>query len=209
MIKSHQFNYIKAQAQTVVNGYTTVNDDEVLKAIKSMALERVQEVFPEASQEQMELFQQIEDIKNKEDVEVFLAKLVHFVLPFKKLTEQQIKKLFPKEKKLKLPDLSMFNLKETSYISWIDKGSNKKFIVCLLDDQLIGVQGSFSPLNKKGICTICNGYEEIGLFVVKKKGSSQDSFSSSGNYICTDSQSCNRNLQSLDKLNYFIQRHKK
>ena len=40
-----------------------------------------------------------------------------------------IKKLFPKAKKLKLPDMEEMDMKEISYLSWIDKGSSRKFII--------------------------------------------------------------------------------
>ena len=40
-----------------------------------------------------------------------------------------IKKLFPKAKKLKLPDMEEIDMKEISYLSWIDKGSSRKFII--------------------------------------------------------------------------------
>lgn len=203
-IRSDQYNFIKNQTQILINGYLTVNDPGVINALKSLALEKVMAIFEDINEEQKDLLQTIVEIKEKAESEVFLEQIKQFVVPFKEIKEQTIKKLFPKAKKLKMPSLDEINLKEISYLGWIDKGSNKKFLIVEHNNKLVGISGGFHNSNKKGICALCNRIEEIGMFTSSTKGAAQDAFISRGNYICQDSQKCNQNLLSLDKLNEFV-----
>ncbi|HWO94980.1 MAG TPA: FusB/FusC family EF-G-binding protein, partial [Bacillus sp. (in: firmicutes)] len=187
-IRSDQYNFIKAQTQSLINGHSTVNDMDVLNALKSMAEEKVANLFEDINEEQKQLMAPILEIEDKAHAEEFLEQLKPYVIPFKEVTEQTLKKLFPKAKKLKLPLLENIDLKEISYLSWYDKGSNKKYIVVGHENKLIGLHGTFENSNQKGICAICNAYEEVGMFLSETKGSEKGTFIKRGNYICQDSQ---------------------
>ena len=202
-IRNDQYNFIKYQTQILVNGHSSSNDRAVLQALKSLAVEKVLYMFLEESEEQKQLLNPISEIKDKEQAEAFLNTIKPFVMPFE-VSEQQIKKLFPKVKKLKVLVLEGMNLREISYLGWDDKGSQKKYIVTYHEGKLTGLQGTCKPLNKKGICVLCNKIEEVGLFMTEKKGTVQGTFTKRGNYICLDSQKCNHNLITLDKLDEFL-----
>ncbi|HZG72547.1 MAG TPA: FusB/FusC family EF-G-binding protein [Chondromyces sp.] len=204
-IRSEQYNFIKAQTQILINGHSTINEESVLAALKSMAEEKVLQLFPNSSEEQQQLLHPIVYIEEKAQAEKFLLKLKPYVIPFKEVTEQTIKKLFPKVKKLKVPSLEEMDRREISYVGWNDRGSNKKYIIALYENKLIGLQGTFQTNHQKGICAICNGYEEVGMFLSEGKGAEKGTFIKRGNYICQDSQICNQNLTTLDKLNNFIE----
>lgn len=203
-IRSDQYNFIKAQTQTLINGHSTVNDIDVINALKSMAKEKVLNLFGDLNDEQKQLMDPILEIKDKTQAEEFLAQLKPYVIPFKEVTEQTLKKIFPKAKKLKVPLLENMDLKEISYLGWYDKGSNKKYIVVGHQNKLIGLHGTFQNSNQKGICAICNAYEKVGMFLSESKGVDKGTFIKRGNYICQDSQKCNHHLTTLDKLNDFI-----
>jgi hypothetical protein len=202
-IRSDQFNYIRTQTKILINAHSTSSDPKILAAVKELSLEKVYNLFTDLHEEQKELLRPLSEIKT--DADWFLAILRPYVIPFKELTEQTIKKLFPKAKKLKAPSLDHVDTREISYLSWIDHGSGKKFIVAPFDDKLIGLQGNYKPINQKGICTVCNGYEELGLFTTEKKGTVLGTYTSRGNYICEDSLKCNHNLIKLDRLHDFIE----
>lgn len=203
-IRSDQYNFIKNQTQTLVNGHLSVNDRAVLNALKSLSIEKILNLFPDITDEQKQLFQPIIEVKDKNDAEQFLSKVKTYVIPFKVITEQSIKKIFPKAKKLKLPNLDNLDLTELSYLGWDDIATNKKFIITFQNNKAVGLHGSFQSIHKKGICTICNKHEELGLFLTEKKGTVQGTYTKRGNYICQDSQKCNHNITTLDKLNEFI-----
>ncbi|WP_313893711.1 FusB/FusC family EF-G-binding protein [Psychrobacillus sp.] len=204
-IRNDQYNFIKKQTQILVNGHMTVNDRAVLTALKSLTLEKVFELFELLNEEQKQLLSSIVEVKEKEQAEVFVAQIKPFIVPFKQVSEQAIKKLFPKVKKLKIPSIQEMDFKRLSYIGWNDKGSNKKFLVMEYKEKLVGISGGFASSHKKGLCALCHRFEEVGMFTSFVKGATQDAFTKRGNYICQDSQKCNDNLVSLTKLDEFIE----
>ena len=203
-IRNDQFNFIKKQGQALINGHSTVNDQRVLNALKSITSEKISNLFENLNEEQKQLLYPIIEIKEKADAEAFLEQIKPFVIPFKEVTEQTIKKLFPKVKKLKTPSLENIDFREISYLGWLDKGSNKKFLIVEHHGKLVGIIGDYTLSSKKGICALCNRTEEIGMFTSAVKGATQDAYIKRGNYICQDSQKCNHNLISLEKLNDFV-----
>ena len=203
-IRTEQYNFIKHQMQILAQGHSTVNDLAVLNALHSLVSERVLSLFSDMDDHQQVLFSPISTIKNSEQADTFLRQLKPYIIPFKEVSEQSIKKLFPKAKKLKLPILKNIDLFETTYLGWDDLGSSSKFIVTYYSGKLIGLQGTFNPINKRGNCTICNKYGDLGLFMTKTKGKVEGTFTQRGNYICKDSITCNQNIMSLDKLHDFI-----
>ncbi|HLO12924.1 MAG TPA: FusB/FusC family EF-G-binding protein, partial [Pseudoneobacillus sp.] len=116
-----------------------------------------------------------------------------------------VKKLFPKAKKLRLPDLHDMDLKEVTFLGWNDKGTNKKYIIANQPNGFIGLEGSFTPASKKGICTLCSKHSNVGLFMSETKGTVQGTYTRRGNYICQDSMKCNENIISLEKLEGFVE----
>ncbi|WP_026583923.1 FusB/FusC family EF-G-binding protein [Bacillus sp. J33] len=207
-IRNDQYNFIKSQTQVLINGHASVNDTGVLNALKSLSAEKVFGLFEELSEEQKQLLTPVMDIKERDQADAFLASIKEYVIPFKPLTEQSIKKLFPKAKKLKMPALEHIDFRDISYLGWNDKGTNRKYIISQENGKLSGLHGTFKPVSKKGICAICNKFEEIGMFLSETKGSQIGTYTKKGNYICQDSQKCNENLISLEQLNDFISRLK-
>ncbi|WP_458412945.1 FusB/FusC family EF-G-binding protein [Schinkia sp. CFF1] len=202
-IRTGQYNFIKVQIRKLINGHSTAKDEDVIKALEAMVLENTVALFLNMTEEQTRLISQVVEIHDKEMAERFLAQLKQYVIPFS-ATEQAIRKLFPKVKKLSVPPIDRMDLKDVVYVSWEDTGTNKKYIVTHCNNKLQGIQGSFTHANQKGICALCNGLGEVGMFLGEIKGKEQGTFTKRGNYICTDSQKCNENLTSLEKLNDFV-----
>ncbi|WP_047980244.1 FusB/FusC family EF-G-binding protein [Ornithinibacillus contaminans] len=202
-----QFNFIKRQVLDIVNAHVTSNDKGVVHTFISLAVERVDALFPEMIAEQKQLLTPIPLIDDKEKAEKFFADIKPYVIPFH-VTEQGIKKLFPKVKKLKVPELEKLDLQEICYLSWIDYSMNKKFIITRSNGKLVGVHGTFDPIKQKGICAICNGHEEVGLFLTEKKGQVLGTYTKKGNYICRDSDVCNQNITAIEHLHDFVSRLK-
>lgn len=207
-IRSDQYNFIKMQTQILINGHASVNDTAVLNALKSLTLEKVLLLFENLTDEQRNLLTPVSHIKERAQAEEFYFQLKPYVIPFKSVTEQTIKKLFPKAKKLKAPSLQEMDMTEISYIGWHDKGTNRKYLVTVLDEKLTGLQGTFSPLSQKGICALCNRHEEVGMFMAEIKGTDLGTFTKRGNYICQNSHKCNQNMTDREKLDDFIVRLK-
>ncbi|AZB41862.1 elongation factor G-binding protein [Bacillus sp. FJAT-42376] len=202
-IRTDQYQFIKSQAYSIVNGHATANHQGVLKAVKEMAREQVLRLA-KWTDEQRRLLEPVYDIKDRGDAELYAAAIKSYVIPFREVGEPEIKKLFPKAKKLKAPALDEVDLKEIIYLSWKDKGSDKMFLIAPYQGKLKGLHGTFNPLHKKSICTICGGHQEVGLFMTQVKGTAQGTFVKRGNYICSDSLQCSQHIKSLDRLEDFF-----
>ncbi|UOQ45978.1 FusB/FusC family EF-G-binding protein [Halobacillus salinarum] len=202
-IRSDQYNLIKAQAHRLIRSHSSVNDSSVMEAVKSVSLEKVLQSFSSLSPEEKELIDHISVIEDQEDAILLLSRLKQYVIEFPDLTENHLKKLFPKVKKLQHPDLDEIDKKATSYLGWNDYGSNRKYLVVPFQGELIGLKGTFTQSNTKGICTICSEQEKVGMFTTTVMNSAQ-SVVRRGNYICQDSELCNQNLTDLTNLHHFV-----
>ncbi|RHW34974.1 elongation factor G-binding protein [Lysinibacillus yapensis] len=200
-----QYQLVKKQAKKILNTYTTTKDQKVIQAIQALVQEKIDEklTFTEISQ-QLQL-QPIFNIETKEQLHYFLNDIKPYVIPFQAPTANELKKLFPKEKKLKLPNLDSYDWKETSYLSWFDAGTNRKYIVYREEGTLKGVRGVFSHSEKVGICTVCNQHAKVGMLLVAKKGTDLGTYTKKGNYLCQDSKACNEALSDLSKFEDFVE----
>lgn len=206
-MRNHEYNLIKRLVGRLDNNIKTTADQKVIAATRHTTWTRVMEMFPSATEEQKRFFDRIPALNRSEEFQDYLSELEEYVTPLEQVTEQQLKKLFRKVKKLKLPPLAELDFRFLTYIGWTDISSNKLFIVYNLDGKMAGVEGRFSPTNKKGVCCLCNKHEEIAFVTAQtkvKSGSALDHFGRVGNYMCIDSAKCNRNITDVSGLERFM-----
>ncbi|TLS50056.1 elongation factor G-binding protein [Paenibacillus antri] len=207
-IRNHQYNFIKNQANAVLHALRSVNDRKVVESVRYSAQTKAAELFPDITDNRKTMLESISELKTAEDVQQYLQGLEPYLLAFPQITEAQIRKLFPKNKKLKLPDLSQIDFRFVSYLSWTDISSNKMFIVYPDGERFVGVEGRFTATNKKSFCFVCNRFEELTLFsaVSKKRpaNASPDYYNSVGNYICMNGHECNKNMTDVTPLERFL-----
>lgn len=207
-IRNYQYNVIKNQADAVLRAVRTVGDPKVLESVRFTAAAKVTELFPELADSRKAMLESIAELKTAEDFQQYVQALEPHMLEFPRITEKQIQKLFPKNKKLKLPDLSQVDFRYVTYLSWTDLSTNKMFIVYHNGGQFVGVEGRFTATNKKSYCFVCNRLEELVLFsAISKKRPAQsmpDYYKSVGNYLCLSSHDCNKNITDVSALEAFI-----
>ncbi|WP_217595739.1 FusB/FusC family EF-G-binding protein [Cohnella sp. GbtcB17] len=207
-IRNHQYNLIKKQVGLLQNTCTTVADPKIVESVRSNMQFKLTEAFPEASEAARDLILRGAELGTAPEFQLYLASLESCRIAFEPGTEQQLKKLYPKIKKLKLPDLDAIDWKAISYLGWSDIAANKLFIVYPLDGRLIGIEGRFTPTNKKGTCFVCNRQTEVGLFTALTKSrpanASPDYYKAIGNYMCADSVVCNGNITDPAPLEQFL-----
>ncbi len=145
-------------------------------------------------------------IEKAEDFQRYLNALEPYLEPYPTITLKQIQKLFPKNKKLKVPDLQSIDFRYVTYLGWVDIATNKLYIVYPFEGRFIGIEGRITPTNKKGYCLFCNRHQELALFSVKTKPAvaSPDNLSFIGQYVCLDSQACNHSITDTGALEKFI-----
>ncbi|MCM3768463.1 FusB/FusC family EF-G-binding protein [Neobacillus niacini] len=205
-IKNEQLNFIKKQIDFIKDNINKNVPQNVLTATIELANAKILDLFPGATLEQQEMLK-ISKLKNDKEYDPYIQNLMNYLLPFPKITEQQLRKMFPKQKKLKLPDLSNMNQNQLTYLSWNDLRSNKKFIVYDLEGKMVGIECEFTPTSKKNFCSFCHSFSEVAYVstVTKtKKLKNPDYYRSIANLICADSSECNKKISDVDYLTTFL-----
>jgi hypothetical protein len=205
-IRNHQFNMIKKQSEFLLKTLRTVADRKVLETVRYRAVTNAMEAFPSLTEEQKRMLDEISTIEKAEDFQKYLNALEPYLEPYPTITLKQIQKLFPKNKKLKVPDLQSIDFRYVTYLGWVDIATNKLYIVYPFEGRFIGIEGRITPTNKKGYCLFCNRQQELALFSVKTKPAvaSADNLSFIGQYVCLDSQACNHSITDTGALEKFL-----
>lgn len=207
-IRNHQYNLIKNQAGLIQNACNTVSDPKVVESVRYGALIKIIEAFPDATELAKQLLERISTLKTASEFQYYLQSLEPYLLEFGQVTDKQLKKLFPKNKKLKVPGVTAVDFRYITYLGWTDIATNKLFLVYHLNGQLVGVEGRYTPVNKKSTCFLCHRHGEVALFsaITKSKpaNASPDYYKAIGNYLCVNSDACNKNIIDVSALETFI-----
>lgn len=205
-IRNHQYNVIKKQADFLQRTLRSVADRSVLEAVRYRAATNIIEAFPDLTTDQQQMLEQISTFESAYDFERYLSALEPYLEPYPPITLKQIQKLFPKNKKLKVPDLQSVDFRYMTYLSWVDIATNKIFIVYPFEGQFVGIEGRITPTQKKGYCLFCNRHQELAFLSVKTKPANAltDNYSSVGQYVCMENQGCNQSITDTGSLEKFI-----
>lgn len=205
-IRNYQYNVIKKQSDFLQKTLRTVADRRVLETVRYRAAAISIEAFSCLTEDQRQLLEQISTFETAYDFQRYLDALEPYLDPFPPITLKQIQKLFPKNKKLKVPDLQSIDFRYVTYLSWVDVATNRLFIVYPFEGRFIGIEGRITPTNKKGYCLFCNRHQELAFFSVKTKpaNASPDNYSSVGQYVCMDNHGCNQVITDTGSLEKFI-----
>lgn len=205
-IKNEQLNFIKKQIALIKDSKKKNVPKNILDAVISLANTKILELFPDKSTDITEMLD-LSKLKTDREYEEYVQYLEECLLPFPQITENQLKKLFPKQKKLKLPDLSNIDHNKLTYLSWNDLRSNKKFIIYEMEEKMVGIVCQLAPTSTKNICSFCNNIGEVAYFstVTKaKKMNNPDYYKSIGNLICVDSSECNKKITNVEYIEAFL-----
>ncbi|BBI33926.1 FusB/FusC family EF-G-binding protein [Cohnella abietis] len=206
-IENNQFNAIKNQTEILQQALRTASDRNVLKAVRYSATLKIDELFPDLEEDRKRHLVSMADMNSAEEFHNYLDSLEPWRAEFPPLTNKQFQKLFPKAKKLNAPDVETMDRRRLTYIGWTDIATNKMFLVFPRDGQFLGIEGRFTPTNKKGYCVICNSYDDLALFTVKTRpaNSPPDYYKVYGHYVCLDGHACNTRITDTAALEKFIQ----
>ncbi|WP_342558407.1 FusB/FusC family EF-G-binding protein [Metasolibacillus sp. FSL K6-0083] len=194
---------IEQQLVKIVNAKASSKDMNILSTVRELAIVALNEKMPFVENQET-LRKAIETVDDRLDVTLFIENLQIYTIPFKQISEQDIEKLFKKEKKLKMPNLSKIDWRGISYLSWQDSGTHRQYIIIEHENDFIGLRGTISDANTKGVCAICNEHSNVHLFTAKVKGQA-DAYKSYSQYICADAAYCNRHLKDYKKLIQFVE----
>ncbi|XOI97561.1 FusB/FusC family EF-G-binding protein [Paenibacillus polymyxa] len=203
-IQNHQFNYIQKQADFLLKTLRSVVDPKVLETVRYTVGTNAVSIFDELTMEQKQLLEQLSTYETTHELQTYLNQLESYLIPYPQVSVKQIQKLFPKAKKLKVPDLESIDYAHTTYLRWTDIATSRLFIVYPHEGRFLGIEGRITPTNKKGYCMFCHRHQELGFFNVKTKAHSPDNFSSIAQYVCTDNTACNHSITDITMLEKFL-----
>ncbi|MCI1553474.1 MAG: FusB/FusC family EF-G-binding protein [Levilactobacillus sp.] len=204
-ITAYEYSYISQQLDALVSAYLSVNDKHMRRVVRDTTLERIKPLLPLDEPLVQDFLTRLQpDRLTRKAAAEIVPLLEPLVIPFPELTTKQLSKLFRKVKKLKQPEWATLNLHQLTYLGWNDGGNQKKYLVAPYQDRLIGIQGDLAPQVVKGVCSICHTIGNVSLFVSTTKRSGLGSYTRNGNYICRDSDQCNRQLTDPQGLADFI-----
>lgn len=206
-IRNHQFNLMKKQIGLLQIACNTVTDPNVVESVRYSAQTRIIEAFPHATELEKQTLEKISTLRTAEDFQHYLHTLESYLEPFPQVSAMQLKTLFPKIKKLKVPDLTAVDYRFVTYLGWVDVAANKMFLVYYLNGRHVGIEGSYVPMNK-GVCFLCHRHEDVALFSAvtkfKPANASPDYYKAIGNYVCVNSGVCNKNITDVSVLDKFV-----
>ncbi|GEK29123.1 FusB/FusC family EF-G-binding protein [Furfurilactobacillus siliginis] len=206
-ILPHEYSFIRKEVLNLISAYSSVNGRDVIDALQAIATEHIDALVADKPASLTALMQTMLDVKaNRVTIEPALQTLKDDVVPFEQPTGKQLEKVFRKVKKLKQPEWETMDLRDDSFLGWNDPGMGRKYVVIRNESgQLQGAYGVIEPTVQKGVCAICQTIGNVSLFMAITKSGGDGTYTKSGNYICRDSNRCNRQLSQLDSLHAFFE----
>lgn len=203
VIEPYEYWYCKQQISELVSAYHSVNDKLTLSTLQSLIKGKTENVFGRDPLLEDYWSQFLDTSLTREKFEKLFEEMKRFVIPMDIPSSKQIDKSFRKVKKMQYPEMPMIDFRELSFLGWNDSGTNRKYLIRKIDGRFTGVYGSFSTDIQKGHCAICNQIGTVAFFLATTKSSGDGTYTKKGNYICTDSNQCNRQTTQLETLERF------
>ncbi|MGH1649341.1 FusB/FusC family EF-G-binding protein [Enterococcus gilvus] len=203
LLRPSDYWYCKQQIGELISAYHSVNDKQTIMTLQTLIQGKTEEFFGRDPRLAAYWEKFLDTGMTRETFEKYFEELKAFVQPMDTPSTKQMEKAFRKVKKMNYPDLEAMDFRELSYLGWTDSGTNRKYLIRKIDNRFTGVYGSFSSDVQKGHCAICNQISTVSFFLATTKTSGDGTYTKKGNYICNDSNQCNRQMTQLATLDRF------
>ncbi|MBL0386931.1 FusB/FusC family EF-G-binding protein [Tumebacillus sp. ITR2] len=209
-LKPYHLNLIRSQVNLLIGAFYFAGDYRVVDASRESALHTLYSEIHCTTPEQRELLTDAGKVRDKDELKQYLARLEPYVIPFPTITGSEIRKLFPKVKKLVLPDLDALDFSKLTYLGWRDIATQSLYVVYRMNGKWIGAECSYvmGPKNRAYQCTWCqrpHGGDGVALVTKQIKNRQiQDGYKVIGNHICLDSSRCNATMTDPAEFEKFI-----
>jgi hypothetical protein len=199
MIKMNAFqmHLIEKQAMKLLNSLSTSKDEKVLAAVRGL----IETTLTEADVPRF-IIEDVLALKDRQQLEPFFSIVKESVEPFPEVSEQVVKRLWKKEKKLKAPKVVN---PQVTFVAWDDTSTRTRFFVYEQNGELTGVKGVLSTNQMKGVCALCRQHQNLSLFTTKEKGNIEGTYKKYSQYICSDIDKCEQGIDSQEKLYSFME----
>ncbi|MGN7117405.1 FusB/FusC family EF-G-binding protein [Lysinibacillus odysseyi] len=196
-MNAFQMHLIEKQAMKLLNSLSTSKDEKVLEAVRGL----IETTLTEAEVPQF-IIEDVLALKDRQQLEPLLSVVKENVQPFPEVSEQVLKRLWKKEKKLKAPKVAN---PQVTFVAWDDSSTRTRFFVYEQEGELTGVKGILSTEQIKGVCALCRQHQSVSLFTTKEKGDVEGTYKKYSQYICADIEKCEKGIDSEEKLYSFME----
>jgi len=212
-LANHHYNIARRQVDKIAQAVKHAADRKVIEALRTQAESDLAALAAESGADDAQK-RELLSFRGAAEAEAFAAyqeRLKQLRLPAMQLTDGLLKKLFPKAKKLKLPQADVQPGGSLTYWGWTDTATSKYHLVYGHNGRLIGMMGTFSAAKSHHVCAICKSPQApdaIGFLSIVCKPPAQasaDYYKAVGNYICLDAAACNSQLTEPDYLDYLAE----
>lgn len=200
--------FITRLVNKLLNARTSSKDKDVIAAVKGLIETELTEHLSDRP-ETKQIITQVLEIEDRTHADLFLHALKAYVIPFHPPRAEDLKKLFKKEKRLRLPKLDAYDWKTVTYLSWKDQGTHRQYFVTQQDGNWKTLQGITQTNTVQGVCRICRHHTLVNLFTATVKRKTEDAFTSYSHYICENPSVCNSNLDNEQQIFSFIEENLK
>ncbi|WP_431029718.1 FBP domain-containing protein [Lysinibacillus sp. LZ02] len=192
-----QMHLVEKQTMKLLNSIATTKDESVLNAVRGV----IDTTLTEADVPRF-IIDDVLVVKERPQLEPFMTFVKLNVEPFPDVSEQVVKRLWKKDKKVKPPKVTD---PLVTFVSWDDTTTRSRYFVYEQEGKLVGVKGVLSMEKRQGICALCQQHKDVSLFTTKEKGDIEGTYKTYSQYICADTMSCERNIDSAEKLQSFME----
>ncbi|TCP52152.1 fibronectin-binding protein (FBP) [Tumebacillus sp. BK434] len=201
----HQINFIRHQLLQLIGAFYFAGDYRVLAASRENVEDTVLSLFPGATPAQRALLQDAKNVRDRDELKAYMSRLEPYIIPFPEITAAEIRKLFPKVKKLVLPDLENLDRTKLTYLGWRDIATNSLYLVSRNGDKWAGTEFKFvaAQKNRTMICSWCHSVgkgDDVALVTSRVKTKIVDGYKTQGNHLCLDSAACNARITSTTEM---------
>ncbi|ASS73722.1 hypothetical protein CIG75_01160 [Tumebacillus algifaecis] len=205
----HQLNYIRNQLTNLVGVFYFAGDYRVLEASREGVVAALLALVPQATPEQRRLLEDGKNVRDKEELKLYISRLEPYVIPFPEITAAEIRKLFPKVKKLVLPDLANLDRTKLTYLGWRDIATQSVYLVYRSGEKWVGKECKYvpSPKNRMLQCSWClssGSGDEVALVTSRVKTKQIDGYKTFGNHLCLNSTTCNHHITSTAEIEAYL-----
>lgn len=212
VITNEDYNFLRARMQRLEEAYKQCIDDRVRNAVKDKTLYEICERFPSFFEDYADSFEgcRMSSLKEITDLtELVMSKYSIEKLP--KIEASQVKKMLKLKDKALKSFVSGYNTavatKDLTYYS--QRIDDKLIFLTQQDGELVGAvtQVSKSQRNGECLCHFCRRFrrgDDI-LFVTNSARTAKDEYSSIGQTICSDFETCNRSIEERENVVKFLQ----
>ncbi|MDT2759169.1 FusB/FusC family EF-G-binding protein [Enterococcus xiangfangensis] len=203
VLTPYEYWYCKQQISELVSAYHSVNDKQVILTLQTLIQGKTAEQFGRNPLLAAYWEKFLDTGLTRDKFEKLFEEMKSFVIPMSVPSTKQIDKCFRKVKKMQYPEIPTIDFRELSYLGWNDSGTNRKYLIRKMNDRFTGIYGSFDSNVQKGHCAICNQISTVAFFLATTKSAGDGTYTKKGNYICTDSDQCNRQMTQMETLDRF------